>query len=495
MKRRAKLLLFLLLLALPASLSAAPALHVGPYLQSLDRDAVTVVWETTEAVAGEVEATAAGEAPRRAADPEAATFHELRLTGLAPGTRYAYRVRWPGYASDAYSFRTAPPAGTRRFRLAVYGDSRTGVEAHADIAAHILADQPDLVLHTGDLVGDGTKLEQWKPQLFDPAAALMRSVCLFPVLGNHERNSPHYYRYFSLPGNEAWYAFDHANARFLALDAQQPCEPGSDQYEWLLKELQRPRPTWTILFLHAPPFSVHPTRAVSRLRWALQPLFQQYGVDMTFAGHDHHYARCHPVGPAFGPGKPVRHFITGGGGASLYAIADKPWSAVANRVYNYMLLDFDGDRVSAVAKDREDKVIDSFTIDRREPAPVEDRCAWEVLLWEKALNDAFRSQAAELVKPETTRVDATLRLPAPPFGSVRGELAWNTGPEAAWEFEAPTAGFAAPAGGELLVPLKGRCPEGKALPLPGATLRVSGGVPAWKFRNTWVVLQPFAGKK
>lgn len=495
MKWRQKFAWILLLAVWASGAWSAPTLHIGPYLQNLGQTAVTVMWETTEAVVGEVEVQAGGQPTRRVADREAVTLHEVRVTGLTPGTRYTYRVRWPGVTSEAYTFRTAPMASTSRFRLVVYGDSRSNPDMHAEIAKRIAGEKPDLVLHTGDLVADGRQKEQWKPQFFDPAAPFMRTVCLFPVLGNHERNAEHYYRYFSLPGNEAWYAFNYANARFIGLDTQQPCEPGSEQYQWLVKELQRQRQEWTIVFLHAPPFSVHPTRPVSRLRWVLQPLFQQYGVDMTFAGHDHHYARCHPVGPAFGPGRPVRHFITGGGGASLYPVEDKPWSAVVNKVNNYMVVNFDGSRVSGVAKDREGKTIDTFAFDRRAPVPAKDLFAWEVVLWERALNEAFREQVSKLIKPTSTEVDVTLRLPAPPFGNVSGELQWEVGPDSPWQFANVKAPFSTGAGGTLVVPLQGRCTRGKALPLPGATLRIKDGQPAWRCRNTSVRLLPYEGEK
>ncbi len=486
MRYSSRLPLLVALMALPAIARCAPAAHLGPYLQNVDRESISILWETSDPVAGEVEAVAVGQAPVRAADKDATTFHELRLTGLTPGTRYSYRVRWPGYQSDAYSFRTAPPAGTSKFRLVAYGDTRTNPSAHSAIVAGIVGEKPDVVVHSGDLVANGKELSQWKPQFFDPLAALMREVCVFTVLGNHENNSPHYYRYFALPGNEAWYTFDYANARFFCLDTQQTCAPGSEQYRWLESQVQRQWAGWKIVVLHAPIFSVHPSRPVSSLRWTLQPLFLKYGVDITLGGHDHHYGRSHPVGPAFGPGRPTYHFITGGGGAPLYPVEKKPWAPVVNSTYNYVVLDFDGDRAAVRAMDKDGKEIDALALDRGRPVPAADLYAWEACLWERNLAEAVKAAAPTFVEGDTAVIDATLRLPAAPGGSVRGEVAWEG--DGRWEFTPAVTPFQAKAGEALVLPVRARCPVGRVYPLPAATLRVTGGEPAWKFRNTAAAL-------
>jgi len=479
----------ILLLLLPAALFAAPALHVGPYLQNVDGEGAGILWETTDPVVGEVEVTAEGQGPRRAADKGPATFHELRVAGLEAGARYTYRISWPGFQSDAYSFRTAPPPGTRHFRLVAYGDTRTDPAVHAAIAARIAAEKPDLVVHAGDLVADGRNLAQWKPQFFDPAAALLREVCLWPVLGNHERNSEHYYRYFALPGNEAWYAFEYADARFLALDSQQACEPGSAQYRWLEEQLAREHKGWTIVLLHAPLFSVHPTRPISTLRWSLEPLFQKCGVDLVLAGHDHHYGRSYPVGPAFDPGRPVHHFTVGGGGAPLYPVEMKPWAAVVKSTYNYLVLDFDGDRVAGRALDDKGAQVDAFAIDRTRPVPAAELFAWEPAAWEHAIADAAAETPPSFVEGDTADVQMTLRLPPAPGGSVRGEVTWqDTGGR--WRFAPATAPLAAERGRDVTIPVRARCRASEMYPPPGGTLRITGGDPAWTFRNTTVALPP-----
>jgi len=54
---------------------------------------------------------------------------------------------------------------------------------------------------------------------------------------------------------------------------------------------------------------------------ALVPLFEQYGVDMVFNGHDHHYERTCPIRAgqcSSAQEGGVVYYVTGGGGAPLY---------------------------------------------------------------------------------------------------------------------------------------------------------------------------------
>lgn len=473
----------------PAGVLAAD-LNVGPYLQNVTPDGVTVMWETTEAVVGTVEYGRPGQLHQQVREGEARTLHELRLTGLQPDTPYAYRALWEGGATEAYEFKTAPLPGTPKWRLAVYGDSRTNPDMHRQVVAQILAAQPDLVLHTGDLVADGRQLEQWKPQFFEPLAPLMARIPLYPCLGNHERNSEHYYRYFSLPHNEAWFSFDYANAHILCLDSCQPFEEGTEQYRWLEQDLQKARADWILAFFHHPMFSCHPTRPVNGNRWAWQPLFQKYGVDLVFTGHDHHYQRTYPIGSALAvPPAAAVHFTVGGGGAPLYPLENYPYTQVQAVVYNALILDFDGPTLRGRAVDPEGKEIDSFSLDRNQPPTEEEFFAWEPVLWEKALQDALSAMEPTVAFNGQVNLRKTLRLPFPWPVRVTGEVEWSQA-NPAWQFEVPRTTFDLQPGQEWELPVQAQAHWPECYPLPTATVRITGGDFALGFRNRELILGP-----
>ena len=100
------------------------------------------------------------------------------------------------------------------------------------------SDEIALVLIPGDLVVNGNSYGQWANDFFAPSHDLFSHVPVYPVLGNHEVNTPYYFQYFHLPDNgtdgyeEHWWYKDYGNVRFLGLDSNGPYD-GPDQLAWL----------------------------------------------------------------------------------------------------------------------------------------------------------------------------------------------------------------------------------------------------------------------
>lgn len=462
-----------------------PDLQIGPYLQSVMRDSAVVMWHTAAPALGRVEFGEGDVLDRQAAEAQASRVHEVRLAGLKPGRRYRYRVVWGDRSSDVYSFRTAPPAGTRRFRFAIYGDNRTNPDIHRAIVREVLKERPDLVLNTGDLVAAGREEQQWEPMFFGPLRPLMREIPYWPSLGNHEQESDAYYRYFSLPNNEAWYSFDYANAHLIALDGNQPYGPGSPQYQWLENDLKNARADWKIVFFHQPMFSAHPTRAVNANRWAWEPLFLQYGVNLVLTGHDHHYQRCYPIGTANGD-RITYHFTSGGGGAPLYPVQQYVWTAVAQSVHHFMLFDIDGRKARGQAITAEGRSIDSFTIDLdRRPSPRE-LVAWEPFLLERSLDDQIRAAGPQRVTAGVFHLPVRLSLENPLPRAIRADMAWEN--TAGWQIEPTSMPVKLAPGGRQDVSFTASARWPECYPLPAAVLRLQEG--AERFRNQEIRLAP-----
>src|SRR5262249_12841171 len=156
-----------------------------------------------------------------------------------------------------------------------------------------------------------------------------------------EQNADNYYHFFPLPNNGAWYSFDWANAHFICLDSNQELGEDTEQYRWLEKDVAASRAEWKVVFFHHPLFSAHPTRPINANRWSWQPLFQRMGVPVVLTGHDHFYERCLPIGSATAATPETTwQFTTGGGGAPLYPIEPRIYTAVAQSVHHYVIFDF-----------------------------------------------------------------------------------------------------------------------------------------------------------
>src|SRR5579884_3980828 len=380
---------------LAAEAEPEPALIVLPYLQNPKPDAMTVMWETNVALPGTVEYGPTPELGKSAAAAKDGTMHEVTLTGLQAGTTYHYRVRSGGLTSPTYRFRTAPAPGTKKWRLVVYGDSRSNPAVHAKIAEGIRKAEPDFFVHTGDIVFNGRDHASWRKEFFVPLGDLLRSTPWISTLGNHELDSPNYFSYVSLPGNQRYYTFDFANAHFICLDSTNAVAAKRDpeQTAWLKERLKEKRTaTWTFAAFHHTLYSANPIRAVSPLRaeWAPLLIDPANHVDAVLNGHDHFYARSYPIGPLGDkPGRGVPFITTAGGGAPSYRATKRDFIALEKEAFHFTVWDFDGDRVTVRVIDLTGAEIDRFEL-TKEDKPSADFCAAEV----EDLREALRLAVA-----------------------------------------------------------------------------------------------------
>lgn len=323
-------------------------------------------------------------------------IREATLTGLAPTTSYFYSCGSSlGGWSSTHSFRT-PPVGASNVVIAAYGDQGIDEGAPAVVEA-VGAANPDLVLVLGDLAyangGDMAIWDAWL-NLIQPNASRIPHRT---VLGNHETTYPRdlavYLDRFTHPGEERWYAFTVGVIRIIAIDSTSDIAPESPQHAWLSQELaaasQNPDFRWTIVCSHFSPFSSgqeHPEDG-EQMRLHAAPLFDQYGVDLVLAAHDHHFERTHPItstgaltdgaGPAYENPSGIVYVVSGGGGRGLHGfLPDAPtWSAVRGAWYGYSKVSFTSDDTLAFQYvDIDGTVRDQFTIRKSTlvPAPVSE---------------------------------------------------------------------------------------------------------------------------
>jgi hypothetical protein len=331
----------------------------GPYLQQITPDSVIVAWDSDAPTVGEVAFGADGTMSEKAQDgPQQSAHHEIRIAGLQAGAEYTYRLELFGAPlSEAYTFRTLPLAPDAPLTFAVFGDTRSGHDIHRRIIGQIVSHQPLFALHTGDLVGSGSRDSEWDT-FFDIEAPLMAHAALYPSPGNHEEGDARYFDAFALPGNERWYAFDAGPARFieLQLDGLTDYQEGSEQYAWLEATLAANTQPWLFVFFHYPPYSNLMEDGPEILaRRVLTPLFERHGVDAVFTGHHHDYQRREVNG--------ILYIVTGGGGAPIYPVTNAGGELAA--FYNgphFVMLTLQGQELSGQAITDAGEVIDTFTL-------------------------------------------------------------------------------------------------------------------------------------
>jgi hypothetical protein len=254
--------------------------------------------------------------------------HVVQLTGLEPNTKYFYSVATSGKAlageTADYSFVTPPKPGTMQpLRVWVVGDSGTRTTNQAAVRDSYLQFTGDRRTDGMLMLGDnaynfGTDTE-YQGAVFEMYAGILRQVCLWPTLGNHDALSCSsatqtgvYFNIFSLPrqgeaggtpsGTEAYYSYDLANAHFLCLDSSDSDLTSKGRMlKWIKDDLAQNRATWTFAYFHHPPYTkgshdsdrtdLESGGRLIHMRENIIPVLEAGGVDVVLSGHSHSYER------------------------------------------------------------------------------------------------------------------------------------------------------------------------------------------------------------
>jgi hypothetical protein len=182
--------------------------------------------------------------------------------------------------------------------------------------------EPNLFLYLGDVYEKGTISEfaNW----YDPSGSFghFRDIT-DPAIGNHEYEggvAPGYFDYWDNVPH--YYSVDAGGWHVISLDSTSEYEqwtPGTDQYDWLARDLTLDPAPCTLVYFHHPFLSVGPQGSRPQMQplWAL---LAAGGVDVVLTGHDHSYQRWRPLG---GDDQPARdgmtQFVVGTGGHGIQA--------------------------------------------------------------------------------------------------------------------------------------------------------------------------------
>jgi len=297
--------------------------------------------------------------------------HAFTIDGLAPGTKYHYRVTQGGVVRRG-SFRSAPAPTAAHLKFFAYGDTRTYPAVHDQVAGGVLAtvaadpEYQTFDLSAGDLVNDGNLESDWTGQFFSPSYPNIRgemaNLSILSAMGNHEGTGALFAKYFPYPfvAGRYW-SFDYGPAHVVVVDQFTGYGAGSPQHQWIAADLAATTKTWKFLLLHEPGWSAgggHPNN--TSVQTVLQPLCEQYGVAIVFGGHNHYYARAVVNG--------VTHVTAGGGGAPLHTPdLGYPNVVTAASAHHFCTVSIEHDLLTLRALTPAGAVLDSFTLQRFGP--------------------------------------------------------------------------------------------------------------------------------
>ncbi|KAJ8635668.1 hypothetical protein MRB53_009935 [Persea americana] len=258
-------------------------------------------------------------------------IHSAVMTDLEPSSTYSYRygsgsVGW----SAQIKFKTPPAGGSDELRFLAFGDmGKAPRDPSAEhyiqpgsllvmkaMAAEVASGNVDSIFHIGDISYATGFLVEWDYfiHLINPVAS---QVSYMTAIGNHERDylgsgsiyvTPDsggecgiaYETYFPMPTqgkDKPWYSIEQASVHFTIISTEHDWNEGSEQYEWIQKDLgsvDRAKTPWVIFAGHRPMYSsmkgVIPPVDPAFVK-EVEPLLLNNKVDLVLFGHVHNYER------------------------------------------------------------------------------------------------------------------------------------------------------------------------------------------------------------
>ncbi|MCP4747368.1 MAG: hypothetical protein GY874_14695 [Desulfobacteraceae bacterium] len=252
------------------------------------------------------------------------------------------------------------------FRFVSYGDSRAKEDNHSAICSLINAEDPDLIIHSGDL-WDGYSSSVWKSHFTsnNNLNTLLDNNMILVARGNHEsisevlNFSPDIVR-----NNSVSYSFLAENVFFVCLGMK----PSASYLESQLQTEEAQNADFRIIYHHFPIYSSSKHGANGNP--SVEKICDKYNVTMSFAGHDHNYERSKVIyGQSevyYGNDVPASvkgttYVVTGGGGVSLYTAGSNWWTDYSESIYHYCVIDADSEKLEMKAIDINGSVIETFT--------------------------------------------------------------------------------------------------------------------------------------
>lgn len=289
----------------------------------------------------------------------AAAFQLLYREDLIPGDPIDVRLQ-----PDAW--RTT----TDDLTFVALGDSGSGGRQAVEVASRMAATYEEepfgLIAHLGDICYYGSIRDRFEEVFLRPMGSFVDAgVEIELAVGNHDGGI-----FFSdeslaeiettlelLGTPDRYYVSTHGPADFFYLDSSAPSLLGAgalEQLSWFENALASSTARWKIVAMHHPIYSSGLHGSSLARRELLEPIFVRHGVDLVFAGHDHHYERTLPIDG-------VTYVVTGGG-CKTTPVDPQEFTAFAESTLEFVLVRIDGDRLVSRAIRPDGDIVDRFEL-------------------------------------------------------------------------------------------------------------------------------------
>ncbi|GAA4470198.1 metallophosphoesterase [Nibrella saemangeumensis] len=311
---------------------------VGPYLQNIAANEVTIMWLTHKNSFSWVEYGAGTYTSKREFGYTNGLIeannriNKITLSNLKPGTPHKYRIvstEVLGYkgskvefgetiTSPMYEFKT-PADNEEEFKMVIFND----IHDRPQIIPQLLYRHGytgnkrdyDFVVFNGDCFDHVSDERQMVDHLIKPTVDIFATELPFILIqGNHEcrgsfsRHIPAYYAY---PEGKYYYAFTRGPVRFVILDSGEDKTDNSVEYgglsafdryretqkKWLEKEIESSefkKAAFRVVLIHISPYHSGDWHGPMHCQEVFGPLLNKGRIDLQISGHTHRYKTHDP---------------------------------------------------------------------------------------------------------------------------------------------------------------------------------------------------------
>ena len=258
--------------------------------------------------------------------------------------------------------RPAIPPENLDYTFTVFGDPQS--KTNRNIIDLIVGANPDFNIIVGDI--NEKSSDKSYARFSEIAAPLFNSTKVYGVVGNHDiKANPkpedadllRWINYWDNPGNEVFYSFESAGIEHFIVNSRGGTMPGTEQYEWLKNALVFSTADFKFVYMHHPPVSSAASSSKS-VKENFIPLFEEYGVDIVFAGHAHGYQHNRLNG--------IEYIVTAGGGGSLRGASVKDFTVLTEKTYNFVnvFVDLDNNQIGIQTIRDDGSELESFVLSK-----------------------------------------------------------------------------------------------------------------------------------
>ena len=267
----------------------------------------------------------------------------------------------PAFAAPA-DLQLKLPLKPNSVRFAVIGDSGTGDLPQLQVAQEMETYRQivsfSFVLMLGDNIYGGDRPRDFTRKFEEPYKPLLDAgVKFYASLGNHDNPNERLYKLFNM-GGKRYYSFKKNDVAFFALDSTYM---NPEQLNWVEEQLRNSTAAWKICYFHHPLYSDGKFHGPDLdLRATLVPLFQKYGVNVVFSGHDHVYERLKPQND-------IDYFVLGNSGELRYhnLRPSDQMQAGFDTDRDFMVVEIDADQLYFQTISRTGLTVDSGVLQRQ----------------------------------------------------------------------------------------------------------------------------------